>query len=672
MIILEFTRIAIRAKRPVLAAVAAGLLACPAAQALASDQAPGAGASPDQKLKGWSLEQLLNIDITTVSKSAQKEFEAPGVVSVLTQDEIQRFGGTTLADLLIRIPGLVGSGVYMTDRSIVSPRGDQIRSASSNVLLLINGRPVREVLEGGIKSEFLESFPIDVIERIEVVKGPGSVLYGSNAMDAVINIITKTPERSGVSVAGTVGGDGAFSSAATATVKSGDLGVIAGVAYHKKSDWETTYLTKPDLFAPASVTNRITIPNEGPGAYLGANYKGFRLSAAYAEWDNSFFLTDFNSVGGANWTKRFGDVGYGHQVTPKWKTDFDLTYSRSTFEVDAFPSVTRDSREIVAEWTNSVELPHGSQLVFGGLYNQMSGAEVFHGAPVPVNISDAQRWSMAGYAQVDYRLVDRLKLIGGFQVNKIESRDVNVVPRLGVIWQLPKGFYAKALYAEAFRAPSINELSLNHPALQGNANLKPEQLANFDLSIGYQAGRGQVTASYFHNKQTDIIVQDRTTVPGHYANLGEAKIDGFELEGKLYASKQLYLSGSILYHNTRDPQGYAGVTPIAAFSAKTGVSYQWDGGHVLSLFNAYQGDIDRSLTGSRNPQPGPYNLLYLHGRFDLSRALKLKGSQRVSLLLQADNLLNKEVWLPLWGMLPGESMPSNQGRAAYVGVSATF
>ena len=68
----------------------------------------------------------------------------------------------------------------------------------------------------------LESFPIDVIERIEVIKGPGSVLYGTQAVSAVINVITKTPERNGVSVSG-MGTEGGFNSSATATLKAGDL-----------------------------------------------------------------------------------------------------------------------------------------------------------------------------------------------------------------------------------------------------------------------------------------------------------------------------------------------------------------------------------------------------------------------------------------------------------------
>jgi outer membrane receptor protein involved in Fe transport len=655
----------------VLAAVSAAVLVSPCVRAFAGDESPGAAAATSSpQIQQWSLEQLLNIDITTVSKSSEKEFEAPGVISVLTHDEIRRFGGTTLADLLIRIPGLVGSSVFMTDRSTIAPRGDQLKPSSSNVLLLINGRPVREVLEGGIKSEMLESFPIDVIERIEVVKGPGSVLYGSQAVSAVINVITKTPTRNGLSVMG-MGTNGGYNSSATATLKAGDLQVIAGGAYHQKPEWQTDYKMSNPILPPTS--QEITIPNKGPGAYMGANYKGFRLSGAYAGWDNSYFISDLGAIGGAKWNKRFADAGWGGEVAKKWRMDLDVTYARSKFAVDASPLINRDSHETVAEWTNFIDLPRRSQLVVGGLYDKISGNEIFNGLGFPIAISDASPWNAAGYAQLDVHVVDSFKLIGGFQVNKIEGRGADFTPRVGAIITLPVGLHAKALYGEAFRAPSINELSLQHPQLRGNPDLDPEKTANFDLSVGYHGGRGQVTASYFRNRQTGIIIQNRTVDPARYDNGGEAQIQGFEVEGKLYVTKQLYLSGSVLYHDTTSPTRSEGVTPIAAFSTKSGISYQWNAGHTLSLFNAYQGDpAQRLVTGTSNPAPGSYDLLYVHGRFDLGHALKMTGGREFGLELQIDNLVGKEVWLPVWGMTFPESMPQNKGRTIYVGARATF
>jgi outer membrane receptor for ferrienterochelin and colicins len=113
------------------------------------------------------------------------------------------------------VPGLVGVSELFADRSMIAFPGDPLRGTSTHVLLLLNGRPVREVQEGGIKTAILEGFPIDAIERIEVVKGPGSVLYGSEAFAGVVNVITVTPDRTSLSVTELVGASGAHGTAAT-------------------------------------------------------------------------------------------------------------------------------------------------------------------------------------------------------------------------------------------------------------------------------------------------------------------------------------------------------------------------------------------------------------------------------------------------------------------------
>ena len=91
-------------------------------------------AQETEELVTMSLEDLLNMEVITVSKSAEKLSDAPGVISVVSQQEMQMFGGTTLKDVLERVPGLIGSTVYMTDRSTIAPRGDQVLASSSHLL----------------------------------------------------------------------------------------------------------------------------------------------------------------------------------------------------------------------------------------------------------------------------------------------------------------------------------------------------------------------------------------------------------------------------------------------------------------------------------------------------------------------------------------------------------
>lgn len=138
-----------------------------------------------------SLEDLLSVEIVTASKKAESLSDAPGVVTVITAGEIRAFGATNLMDALQRVPGLQPISSHLFVQNVASMRGDLMTHTDNHVLILLDGRPVREGLLGGTNSPVYTGFPIDMIERVEVIRGPGSVLYGTNAFTGVVNIITK-------------------------------------------------------------------------------------------------------------------------------------------------------------------------------------------------------------------------------------------------------------------------------------------------------------------------------------------------------------------------------------------------------------------------------------------------------------------------------------------------
>jgi outer membrane receptor for ferrienterochelin and colicins len=638
-----------------------------------------AKASEDiSKLMSMSLEELLNMKITTVSKFAEKLFNAPGVITVVSKDELNRFGGTTLKDVLERVPSLIGSTVYMTDRSMIAARGDQVLASSSHVLLLINGRPVRESLEGGIKSEIYESFPVSIIEKIEVVRGPGSVLYGSNAISAVINIITESAEKSELAVTGLGGQGGAYGTNAEAKLKAGDLRVIASGRFMKKADWETDF-SYGNVLTPVdtTITVKNTIPNEGLGTYGEISYRNLRLMGSYSEWKNHYYVTDYATIfpfptyGVCNWTKGFADLGYGLQVTGQWHMDFNVTYTRSTFKTDAWPNTNRDSYEMVAEWSNFYNPNEKLGIVFGGLYNFFNGKEW---GP-DVTFTDANRYSIGAYAQINYSLLERMNIITGIQANKVEAIDLDVVPRLGLIWNPVDRINMKVLYSQAFRAPSINELSIDFPEMLGNPNLIPEKVSTLDLGINYQGEQIQTGINFFYSQQKDIIFQNRdmtvVTAP-MYWNGVEVEFMGVEFEGKYYINRKWFVTGSMLYQTNENQNDVKNVTPIANFGAKGGLSYE-SRGLTLSFFNVYQGDLDDQYKSELNVSPGAYSKLNLYARMHINDffnlAMKKPG---ISLFVQGDNLLDEEIWLPDWGLAPGKSIPVNPGRAVYAGLELSL
>ena len=97
-------------------------------------------------LTSLDLQQLMDVKVTTASLFTDKLSQAPGIMSVVTRDELSRFGGLTLGEVLDRVPGLTQSSQYFTDRSLIAADGDQTKTSGGHILFLINGRPTREVM----------------------------------------------------------------------------------------------------------------------------------------------------------------------------------------------------------------------------------------------------------------------------------------------------------------------------------------------------------------------------------------------------------------------------------------------------------------------------------------------------------------------------------------------
>jgi outer membrane receptor for ferrienterochelin and colicins len=347
--------------------------------------------------------------VTTASKFAEDLADAPGVMTVVTRDEIRRFGAITLGEVLDRVPGLTGTSAYFTDRSLVAARGDQTRIDGGHVLILINGRPSREVLEGGIVSDLLESFPVGVLERIEVIRGPGSVLYGSNAFSAVINLITQEAKKNGIAVSGLPGANGARAGAAQVSLKFRDLGIVGAAQFHQAPEWSVPFRYWDPMTGVVSIQNA-ALQDRGSGGYLGISYKGLSFMSSVTGWNGTGFVGGF--VGQPRWRRGFADLGYRFQVRRGWDMTFNVTYIRTTYSITSPPNIDRDSYEVLGEWSNFVTLGERDQITFGALVNHIQGSELYTGVQ-PSQVVSSGGWpGGAVYAQWEHKLLDRVKLLG--------------------------------------------------------------------------------------------------------------------------------------------------------------------------------------------------------------------------------------------------------------------
>ena len=613
---------------------------------------------------GIDLESLLDTKVTTASKFQEKLSDAAGVVTVVTQDELKRFGGTTLLEVLERVPGLNVSSTFLADSSLVAVRGDQTRANAGHILILINGRPVREILEGGVSSDILQSFPINTLERIEVVKGPGSVLYGSDAFSGVINLITKKAEGKDfrVSAAGGAAGEGAVTE--DLMYQQGALSIVEGGESHKWPRWD---ITDRALAASGSVTaQNAVLRDDGTGGYMGINYKGLSFMSSYTAQEAPSFVRGI--VGDTRLKRGSGDLGYAVQASSKWKMTFNGTYSRSVMDAPDYPTIHRDSYEGDLEWTNFITLSENDRLTFGAVYNHIDGLETFFG--VTPNLIDAkgERNSGEGYVQLEHKLSAKLKLIGGVQANKIGKIAMNAVPRGGVIWNPSSHVTAKVLYGGAYNAPSLDETLLNHPGLKGNPDLTPEKVGTFDAQVSYQSNLFEASIDYFYSRQTDLIIQNGAVFPAVYYNDPvPLHFQGGEAEGKYYMTRNWFLLGSFLYVNNDSGTGAKDLSPSPSFVNKGGMGYMSLSGVAFSAFDAYQSQID-GFTAALNPGASSFHSVSAHARYDLSKRWLKNDARGFALFVNADDLTNTPVWLPALGSGTANTIPVNRGRTVLFGV----
>ncbi len=645
----------------------------------------GAAASPSSEYfsdsSGQSeeliLEDLFNITVSTTSKTEEKLSDAPGVISVITPEEMKRFGARTLKDVLMRLPGTNMTTTYISDMSCVSIRGDQINAAANHILLLINGRPVREAQEGGIKGEVYETFPAASIERIEIIRGPGSVLYGSTAFSGVINVITKRADENKTVLSLKGGAPGQINSTVDLGYRLptpiGDIGFVWGGQYKYSKPWNVRFQARDTVFRDFS------IPDEGFGVYGELSFKGFKYMTSLNQWKNYFAFQKYippppsgpiagrHAYGELQWKKWFNDVGYAHKFSDLWDMTINATYTQSWLKVDSFPAPHRNTYDLTCEWTTFIHPMKEMNIIIGVLGTRVKGKEE-SGLPLAVTLDTMQN-SFSGYIQADYHLLSQFKMIAGIQANKAEGIDLDFNPRIGVIWSPEEIVNVKALYSSAFRAPSMMELYLKHPTLKGTPNLKPEKINTLDFGVNIQTDRVLLGLNNFYSRITNTIYPKQIMPPPNlYQNYDIPTIFvGMEVEYKIFITKEFMLTGSGLFQKNSTGDSAGNMMPVPEASAKGGISYSANG-FTASVFNIYEHDLHPRYNAAYNKTRKAFDLLNANLNYEINRLFKLKRPV-ISIDIEGYNLLNQEIWLPNTGLLKEYTVPKIKGISYYAGIS---
>ena len=563
-------------------------------------------ADTDEKLDRFislSLEDLVSLETTIATVSKRTITKAPAVVTVITESDIKATGATNLTDVLQNVPGIHIRASQFANRPLVHFRG----ASATQTLLMVNGNSMRDLIWGfGI---FWKGLPASMIDRIEIIRGPGSALFGADAAAGVVNIITKTAGRINHNEAGIR--IGSFNTK-TAWMQHGDnwngyeIGFTAEL-YDTEGYNPYIEVDRQAAFEDQTFSTNATLSPDN--AQFGWRNQDIRFSVAKDLWrlqadymrhsnleigltgfgvldpvtrasDDRFNLDLFynNDNFNTNWALdaelRFQHLYYtsgnGFQERPPGYTDASGLYPdgqlnlirsaerRMIFEASTLYTGLNNHSIRLGGGHTLQDLYSVEQFINSGL--DSTGNPIPAGSPL-VDVSDSDfayapekiRRINHVFAEDIWSFAEKWELTAGARYDDYSDFGDTVNPRLALVWQSTDRLTSKLIYGQAFRAPSYQELFVETSRSLPNPDLDPERSETIDLAFTYSATNNfLLNLNLFYFDQTDLI--SAVTVAGltkkQFQNTGDHIIRGTELEARWQVSKHL---NAIANYTLRNP-----------------------------------------------------------------------------------------------------------------------
>jgi outer membrane receptor for ferrienterochelin and colicins len=563
----------------------------------------------------------------------------PGMVSVLYGKDLLDRGVRDVGDALALIPGIETSisndGVMQ-----VLVRGVGAVFSSGKIKILLNGVAFNGALSAASTAL---AIPSEQIERIEVIRGPGSTIYGEFAYSGVVNIITRKKQ------------DQVFA-------RYGHLGqkTLGGVLSRGKpgEDWHTSLsfsgtnldggvTTGPGvlrIFPDPSVTRAPGESNEKEvdrNLILHTEYRAFDLSVQWAKVDSGDYFGLAQALPGIGQSvirkvdMLAVDAGWefliGKEVTGRARVGW-LDYTLNSglhqlypagffipgvgapgdFPQGVFASPNYEERKYYAGLEfNYSGMPHHEWLLgFDWSFAQQGDAFAQRNfnpatfAPMPLAEytgsenwleEDLQRRLWAILVQDQFAVNDRLTITAGIRFDSYDDVGDAASPRLAGVYQLSAKETLKAQFAQAFRPPTFLETSTkNNPIVRGNPELESETIQNYELGYVFNDGVTVARATLFFADLLELIVIDVSASPNSYTNKGEVHVDGIEFEYIRKFGRSVTLDGNLTLQDADDESDGDPVADVASVLANAGVAYRLNRQLSASAQYRYVGGRERA------------------------------------------------------------------------------
>lgn len=507
------------------------------------------------------MEDLVNMQVYSASKFAQKVSDAPAAATVVTADEIRAYGWRTLADVLSSIRGLY----IRSDRdySYLGTRGfGRPGDYNTRILLLIDGYRANDAVydQAYLGTEGL--IDVELIDRVEFVPGPGSAIYGGNAFFGVVNVITKSGKNfDGSELAGEVASYDTHKGRATFGKKfSNGLDVLFSASGYESAG--RTHLFFPEFNTPQ--TNNGVAENLDHDRYqryfAKISFENFTLEAAHSERNKAVptaaFGQVFNAPGSFTFDQQtFLNLRYYQNLTEQLELSGSAHYGRYGYDADYImdnPPVTVNTDVTASQWSGGEIKLTSTQidrhrLVWGAEYQNdfQRDQKNFDQQPRFSYLNTKNPAYRAGtYVQDEFALLDNLSINAGLRFDynstitssqtekNLAYKSIN--PRLALIYKPAEATTLKLLYGTAFRRPNAYELFYGAPTGAGgfvlNPKISPERVKTYEAILEhYFENNLRATLNGFFYQISDLIT---STVDQNgalvFRNLGQAQAHGAE------------------------------------------------------------------------------------------------------------------------------------------------
>jgi len=535
-------------------------------------------------LKQLSLEQLGDVEITTVSKDPQQVLKTPAAIFVISQEDIRRSGATSIPEALRLAPGVEVARVD-GDHWSVAIRG-LAGQFSKDLLVLIDGRSLYTPLFAGVYWD-VQDVVMEDIERIEVIRGPGGTIWGANAVNGVINIITKSAEST----------HGAMVSLGGGNVDQG----IGTVQYGGTAGKDFNYR----VYATGSIRAPEYHSDGDDFDHWRMGQTGFRADWKSGEKDSFTFQGDIYSAGSGetSYVPSFSPAAElvenaiasasGGNLLARWQrttgegSDIQIqAYFDRTNRVDIEGGETRDTFDV--DYVQHARIDGGQSLTWG-LGARVSPSRFIQTNPgINFTPNDQTDSIYSGFLQYELPIVrDKLTLTAGSKIEHNNFSGWEYEPSVRLLWSLSQSQSIWAAVTRAVRTPSRQDedvsfaiLALAEPTppsvyfeVLGNPNAKSEQLIGYET--GYRAELNKniyVDLTAFYNNYSGLqgygppgVSEASPTAPIFftltYANIIKGDTLGAEIapDWKITHWWELRASYSYLDMSLRDNQGYTDV-----------------------------------------------------------------------------------------------------------------